>query len=238
MIGNTLGEPALDLDGEAPPLGGARLEQREGACGAQRVPAARREEGGRASVQHRLGRGRGHDEVGLDERLVDAERDVAGDAEVRHVLRLRVVHEHAALEPPPELGRDEQPDLARGRAPEEAAGDEDRHTLDAEAIELVADRRDHLVPRADLCRRDRQRRLLDHDRRRAAPRHQLREWPAGEGIGERFAHRGADVLDVVARPRRAQHDVVRPRLGDDDPGVRQQWDARHIVARLMLRRSW
>ena len=51
---------------------------------------------------------------------------------------------------------------------------------DAEPIELVADRRDHLVPRADLCRRDRQRRLLDHDRRRAAARHQLRERPAGE----------------------------------------------------------
>ena len=207
-----------------------------------RAPAARSESRPLAErraagppFEHGLGRGRRDDEVGLDERPVDAERDVAGDAEVGHVLGLRVVHQHAALEAPPELGRDEQPDLARGRAPEEAAGDEDRHPLDAEALELVADRGDHLVSRADLGRRDRQRRLLDHDRRRAAAGHQLCERPAGEWIRERFPHRRADILDVVARPRRAQDDVVRPGLGDDDPGVRQQRDACHMVARLMLR---
>ena len=177
----------------------------------------------------------GHDEVGLHQRPVDAKHDVAGNTDVDEILRLGVVHEHATLEPPTEVGWHEQPDLAWARAAEEPARDEDRHPLHAEALELVADRRDQLVPRPEMRGGDRQRRLLDHDRRGAACTCELLQRSAGEWVGERLPHGRSDVLDVVARPRRAQHDVVRPGLGDDHTRVRQQRDSRHTFARITLR---
>ena len=70
-----------------------------------------------------------------------------GLAELDEVLGLGVVDDDAAAEAPPELGRDEQADLARRRPPQQAAGDEDRQPGDAEPLELVDRRRDRVVPR-------------------------------------------------------------------------------------------
>ena len=170
ITGTRCGEQPLDLDGEPPALGRARLEQRERARGAQRLAAARREQRRRAAVQHRLRGGHRDDEIGLDERRVDAERTLPACAELDEVVGLGVVDDHAAPEAPAELGRHEQADLARRRPPQQAARDEDRHLRDAEPLELVDDGRDRVVPRPVLRRRDRQRRLLDHDRRGAAAR--------------------------------------------------------------------
>ena len=92
VIGNQLGEPALDLDGEAPPLRGARLEQRE-ARPRRAASRGRSPRGGQpgppfSTVSAAVAV---DDEVGLDERLVDAERDVAWltprSAEVVRTLR-------------------------------------------------------------------------------------------------------------------------------------------------------
>ena len=182
-------------------------------------------------MQNRLGSGHRDDQVGLDERRVHAERDVALLPELDEIFGLRVVHDHAALEAPPEVGRHERPDLTRRGAAHQAARDEDGRPADAEALELLCDRRDRGVARADLNSGDGKRRLLDHDRRRAAALHERFERRTGERKLQRVAHRLADILQRLARKRRTQHQIVCAGLGDDDPRVIEQWDARHVLRR-------
>ena len=175
---------------------------------AQRLAAAGLEQRGRPAVQHGLRGGHGHDQVGLDERARDAQRHRPGRADLDEVLGLGVVDDHAPAEAPPELGRDEEPDLARRRPPQEPARDEDRHLPNAEPLQLVDRRRDRLVPRLGRRRRDRQRRHLDHDRRGAVAGHELGQRPPGERKPHRLPHGRADVLDLDPRRRRPQHDAV------------------------------
>ena len=230
---HALGEPPLDLDREPPALRRARLEQRQRARGAQRLAAARGEQRGRAAVQHGLGGGDGDDEIGLDERRVDAQRHVAGLAELDEVVGLGVVHDHAALEATAELGRDEQADLARRRAPQQAAGDEDRHLCDAEAVELVDDRGDRhraagrAAPpgsaataarsRPSLCRRvvtsslERLARRAGTRAPRAPPRRRPRAARAAGG-GRRTTSSVARLRDDDARVRRAAGSASRRRV--------------------------
>ena len=141
------------------------------------------------------------------------------------------MHEHEPAEPPPELGRHEQPDLARRRAAEQAAGHEDGHLPHTAAVELVRDGGDRLVARAVLDAGNRQRGLLDDDRRRPARRDELLERRPVEWKRQGVADGGRNVLDLVAGRMGSQHDVVRSRLRDDDPGVREQRNAGHVARR-------
>ena len=120
--------------------------------------------------------------------------------------------------------------MSRGaRAAEQPAGDDDRQPVDAEPVELVRGRGDREMPRAERRCGDRQRRLLDHERRGAAARDELLERLAGEREAQRVAHRLRHVVEHLALGRRPEDDVVRARLGDDDPRVREQRDARHVL---------
>jgi hypothetical protein len=83
------------------------------------------------------------------------------------------------------------------------------------------------VAGAELHARDGQRRLLDHDRRRTAGRDELVERAAAEREGERIANCRADILELGARLGRAEDDVLRGWVCDDDPGVCQERDTRH-----------
>ncbi len=182
-------------------------------------------------MQHRLRRRHRHDQVGLDQRRIDPERHGADPADVDEIVGLGVVHDHAAAETPPELGRNEEPDVARRGSPQQPARDENRHVGDSEPVELVGDGSDRLVPRADLNTRDRQRRLLDDDRRRPADLRQLLERGSFQRIRERLADGRRDVSKRVPRRRRPQHQVVCRRLRDDDPRVGEQRDPAHVVRR-------
>ena len=59
--------------------------------------------------------------------------------------------------------------------------------------------------------------------------HELLERRAAERKGERVANGRADILELGARRRRSEDDVVRADVGDDDPGVRQERNARHVL---------
>ena len=77
-------------------------------------------------MQDALGRANGHHEIGLDERAVDAERDVAGCADVHEPGVLRVVDLDLAVEAAGEgVGDDaEALELSRDRPAHQAAGHE------------------------------------------------------------------------------------------------------------------
>ena len=172
-----------------------RLEQRERAAGSQRFTSTRGEQRGRTAVQDRLGGGHGDDEVGLDEGRVDAQLHVAGTSEIDEVLGFGVVDDHAAAEPPPELRRHEQADLARGRAAQQSARDEDRHLLHAEPVQLVRDRSDRLVAGAEL-----------HARESGGTAARSRSWPC------RLASRAARAAALRAeRPAHRERRHRRPR---------------------------
>ncbi len=87
------------------------------------------------------------DEIGLDERGGEAEREPGERLERDELLALDVVDDQPAAEAPAELGRHKQPDLARRGAAAEPARDEDRHVGDAEPVELVDGRGDRLLAR-------------------------------------------------------------------------------------------
>ena len=152
-------------------------------------------------------------------------------AEVDEVVGLRVVHDDAAPEAPAKLRREEQADLARRRAPHEAACDEDRHRADAEPLELVGDRRDRLVPRPDLDAG------IGSDGCSitivAEPHPRSRSASGGPASGKASASRTAAPTSSIASRgrRRPQHDVVRSHLRDDDPRVGEQRDPGHGTAR-------
>ncbi len=215
-------EQPLHLDREPPALRRARLEERHGARGPQRLAPARLQERRRPAVQHRLRRGHGDDEVGLDERAVDRDGGVPQLPELDEVVALGVVDDHAAAEAPPELGRDEQADLAWARPPVEAARDEDRHAGDAEPHELVCGRGDRILPRVVGRGRDRQRRLLDDERGRAAAAREVPERLAGEREPQRLGDRGADVVDRIAGRGRPEHRPARGNVRDDEPRAAEQ----------------
>jgi hypothetical protein len=69
---NAARKRTLELEPEPPPLRCRRLEQGIGTGGAQHLCPCSPDERSRSSVQHGLGRGDNHDDVGAHERRVDA----------------------------------------------------------------------------------------------------------------------------------------------------------------------
>ena len=181
--------------------------------------AAAREQRRRPAVQDGLGGGHRHDEVGLDERPVDRERDAARASELDEIVGLGVVDDHPAAEAPPELGRDEQADLARRRPPLQPAGDEDRHAARRRAAR--ARRRRPRSPRG-AGRRPRPGSAATAARSRASPcRPASTSCASGSpASGKRSASRTAapTSVDRLARRRRPQHDAV---LGDVGATIRE-----------------
>src|SRR5262249_5582639 len=83
----------------------------------------------------------------------------------------------------------------------------------------------------DVDRRDRERRLLDHERRGPALRRELVERRSGEREMQRVTDRLGDVVERLAGQRGAEHQVVVACLGNDDAGVVEQRDAGHVPRR-------
>ena len=153
----------------------------------------------RASVQDGLRRGDHHDDVGANERGVDAKRNRAGAADLDEVLALGVVHLDVAVEAPRELRRDQCLELLVARAAREPARDEQRLVSgrNAQPLELGDGRGDRSLARVALRARQRQVRRLDDDRRARPARHERFERLAGEREAQRVADRRADVRDGV-----------------------------------------
>ena len=76
------------------------------------------------------------------------------------------------------------------------------------------------MPRAGGGPRDREGRLFDHERRRAAGADELLQRLAGEWEREGVEHGAPHVLQGFALPGRPQHEVVRAGVGDDDRACR------------------
>ena len=178
-------------------------------------------------MQDRLGRGDGDDQVRLHQCRVDAQVDPARRPEVDEIVSLGVVDDHPPLEPSTKVRGHEETDLPRRRPARQASGNEDGDLFDAEARELVGDGRSCDVARPGSNRRNRQRRLFDHDRRRAAGPHQFRQRFAGQREGERVEDCAADILERLALPWRPQHEIVVVGVCDDEARVTQQRDPGH-----------
>ena len=65
---------------------------------------------------------------------------------------------------------------------------------------------------------------------RPASRDELCERRAAQRKAERLAHGGLHVVERLARGGRAEDHVVVARLGDHDPRVGEEGNARHVVA--------
>ena len=230
----SLGEPSLDLDREPPALRRARLEQRQCPAGAERLAAARRQQCGGAAVQHRLGRRHRDDEVGLDERRIDAQRHV------RRRVRGR---------------RDRRPRRrARSRARGNAAGTRVARAGRSRAALSVATarRRRGSSPgglRAGRARRRQRRsprgagrtarpgsaataaRSRSSQCRRASRAPRAARPPSGNASASRTAAPTSSSWVRAGGGRR--HEIVRRRLGDDDPASRR---AAGCASRAAVRR--
>ena len=129
---------------------------------------------------------------------VDPQRHVGRLAEFDEVFGLGVVHDHAPAEPASELRRHEQPDLAWSRAAKQAARHQDRDLVAPKRSSSSETASDRLVARPDLHRGDRERRLLDHDRRGAAGLDEPFERLAHMWKRQRVTNGGPDVLELGA----------------------------------------
>ena len=125
--GDARREQSLDVDRKLPAVRARGFEQRRRAACAHRLGRCAAQERRGPACDHRLGCGNRHDEIGLDQRARDAQRHVAGRSELDQVLGLGVVDDHLSAEAPPEVGAEEQADLARRQPLVEPGGDGDRH---------------------------------------------------------------------------------------------------------------
>ena len=191
----------------------------------------RAEQRGGPAVEHGLGRGHDDDDVGLDERRVDAQRHAARPPELDEVGVLDVVDLDPAVEAARELGRDE-------RAPARA-GPSRRARPPATRIVWSLDRR----RRSARARRRSPRSPAAAGRARRAgsgsaggsttivarpPRRaSASSGSPGEREPQRVAHGGADVRDPGVGRGRAEHDRVVGRGDDDEPRAGEQRDAHH-----------
>jgi hypothetical protein len=107
-------------------------------------------------VKHGLRGGDDQDEIGLDERTVDAKRDVAYGAELHEGGFLDIVNQHPTGEIEGEAGCDEPFELAPPRSPSEPSSNENRHALvcNARTAELGVSSRDRGLTRILLRTRD------------------------------------------------------------------------------------
>ena len=103
-------------------------------------------------MQHGLGGGDHHDDIGANERGVDAKRDRAGGAELDEILALGVVHLDVTVEAPRELRRNQCLELFVPRAACEPARDEQRLVAgrNAQPFELGHGRGDRSLTRVAL----------------------------------------------------------------------------------------
>ena len=120
-------------------------------------------------------------------------------------------------------------ELPLAGAARQAAGDEDRLVAarDAEALQLVDDRRDRGLARVAQGAGDRQRRRLDDDGDAARPLRDLLERRSRERESKRVADTGGDIGDRLAGRGRAKHDRVVRRADDDEPGPGEERDSWH-----------
>ncbi len=139
--------------------------------------------------------------------------------------------DHLSAEAPPEVGAEEEADLARRQPLMESRGDDDRQPLHAESRELGNDRGDRFLARVGRGRWNGQMRWLDHQRRGAAARHEPLERRACEREAESFAHRRPDIDDRGARGGGPQDDTVARYVDDRDPRARKKRDPLHYVRR-------
>ena len=226
-------ERALELEPEAPALRRRRLEQRVRARSAQHLWAGRADECRGTAVKHRLRRRDDDDEIGVDERRVDAQRHRTGGPELDEVVALDVVHLHVTMEAAGELRRDERLELLVSGPSREPARDEQRlvPSRDAQPLELRHRGGDRRLTRIAFGSRQRQVRWFDDDRRARSTRDERLERLAGQREAQRVTHRGADVRDRSGGRRRAEHERVVLGGHDHQPGTGDHRDARHGTCR-------
>ena len=179
-------------------------------------------------MENGLARADRHDEVGLDERGMDA-MDVTGDLEGPEVLRLAVVNGDLAAECAGPVRPQEQLELAAAGATAEAAGDEDGVPLarDAVQLELVEDGGEDVPARVLLDGGQREPRRLHDDRRPTAARRDGLEGRPRQRVAERLGDRGADVHEGVERRRRRDEHRVVGKGDHRKPGAGVEGDAEH-----------
>ncbi len=222
-------ESALERNAQLPAARRRRLEQRVRGGRPHRVGPAGAEQGARAAVDDRLGRGDADDEVRLGDETVDPQRRATGAAEVDQVGRLGIVHLDLTPKAARRVRLDEHLELTLARSAVQPARDQNRLPLrrDAESLQLGDRRRKRLPARIVGRARHRQLGRLDDDRRPPAARDQRFERRAGEGKAERISHSRADVGDRLRRWRRAEHHRVLGRVDDGDAGARRDRDSDH-----------
>jgi hypothetical protein len=123
--GHAPGEGLLEGERQPPPAGAGRLQEGEGAGGAQGLAAASCQKQGGTAVQHRLGSAETEDEVALHELARRPQGDPLRLAQAHEQLVLHVVHLHAAAEATGEGGGEEALQLAPPRPAGKPGGDED-----------------------------------------------------------------------------------------------------------------
>ena len=201
--------------------------------------AGTEERAGTAALR-RLGRRDADDEVGVEQRGVDAHGRRAVELEEPEVVARRVVHLDRAAEVARAGGAQHRLELAAAGPALEPAGDQDRVLLGGhpEPLELVDHGRDRLLARVDRGAREGQRARLDDDRDPAAARGEVGEPRAGERIAERLADRGGDVAQRIERRRGHQQQRVVVHRDERHPRAGEERDAcHHPVAAVSARRS-
>jgi hypothetical protein len=162
-------------------------------------------------VEHGLGGGDRRDEIGVDERGVDAKRDPSPSLELDEVRAFCVVHLHAPVEAAGEGGRDERLQLVVSGSARESPGHEQRLALerDSGVGELLHRGRDRAPTRVERRPWNRERRRLDDDRRTAALGHDRLERLSGEREAQGIADGGCHIGDRVdGRWGRDDHAVL------------------------------
>ena len=233
-------ERTLEREPRAPALRSRRLEERPRTGRAKRLASGRPDERCGPPVEHALGGRHDDDDVGLDERGVNSQRNRARDAEVDEVVALDVVDLHVPVEATRELVGDEARQQFVAGAAREAARDEQRlvPALDSQPLELLDRGGDRLLSRVALGAGQRQRRRLDDDRRAAAgARHERLERLARERETQGVSDRGAHVRDSDRGRRRPERKCVVVRGHDDEPRPGEHGNARHQAISLCTRRN-
>jgi hypothetical protein len=165
-------------------------------------------------VQDRLGRTDDDDEIGLDERGVNA----GGIGDRDYPVVGRVVHQDAATKRARLRWRQQASELTLAEPATEPAGDEDRLPLVPYAAELECPHccRERFLTRILWCAGKGQGRWLDEDRRPTSARCNRLERRSGKRESQGVANCGARIDDPRGRRRRTNDDVLVAYGNDDD----------------------
>ena len=149
------------------------------------------------AVQHRLRGADGDDEIGLEERAVDAQWNRADLSELDRLRVLRVVDADRAREPAREARRHDPQVLERAAvgAAHQPGRDEKGLALGRNpgSLELRGGCLERFLARILLRSREWQRRRLDHDRRASAAGSERGQRLSGERKAERVTDGGSHV---------------------------------------------